>query len=277
MRTATALLLFAALVVPATVAKAGSDADEDRWSVSLTPYVWLPAMTGEAEARGRKARVDVSISDLFTESDFIFALQAQIEAWYDQKFGLILNGQWTVIEMNDNSFGPPDGPPFGPGVFPIEFDLSTNLNIVEFMAGYRLGTWELGSGATPPALTVEPIAGARVMQLKVTLDPSGGSDLDESQTWVEPLFGTRLQLALGEEHEWKLRFRGDIGGFGAGSDFAWNLMGGIGRTWQFDRVELEGFLGARALSHDFSEGGGTSRFAWNVTQYGPILGLGFRF
>ena len=86
-----------------------------------------------------------------------------------------------------------------------------------------------------------------------------------------------MDLALGNEGRWKIRFRGDFGGFGAGSDFTWNLLGGLGYEWRFDTWQLEALLGGRALYQDFDDGSGLKRFEWDVTQYGPVVALGFRF
>jgi len=265
------LALWAA---PAALAEPPSERD---WTFVITPYIWLPAMTGSTTVQGRTAEVDTSIADLFTESDFVFGLQAEMEAWYKNRFGMIFNGQWTVLDQNDNSFGPTDGPPFGPGIFPIEFDLRMNMGLFEFLGAYRVGTWELGSGPSSPAFTLEPFVGARVTTLKVSFDPKGGSDLDHSKTWADPILGARMDLALGNEGRWRIRFRGDFGGFGAGSDFTWNLLGGLGYEWRFDTWQLEALLGGRALYQDFNDGSGLLRFEWDVTQYGPVVALGFRF
>jgi hypothetical protein len=37
------------------------------------------------------------------------------------------------------------------------------------------------------------------------------------------------------------------------------------------------FLGARALYQDYEDGSGSQKFAWDVTQFGPVLGLALRF
>lgn len=137
----------AALAVPPPV--------ERDWTFTVAPYIWLPAMTGSTTVDGRKAEIDTSVSDLFTESDFVFAVQAELAAWYKQRFGFIFNGQWSVIKQDDNSLQPGDGPPFtppggGPGFFPVEFDLKSNMGFFEFLGAYRVGSWELGSGPSSP-------------------------------------------------------------------------------------------------------------------------------
>lgn len=274
-RPTAAVLAAWALLLAAPAA--GEPPPERDWEFAATPYIWLPAMTGSVTVRGREAEVDTDVADLFTETDLILAVQLELEAWYRQRFGLLLNGQWTRLDQDDNLLGPTQGPPFGPGIFPIQFDLTTNLGLLEVLGAWRAGTWELGSGAGSPALTVEPFAGARLTSLKITFDPNGGSDLDRRRTWADPILGARATLALGHERRWKLHFRGDFGGFGAGSEFTWNLVGGVGYEWRPKLCRVEAILGARALYQDYQDGSGTGRFEWDITQYGPAIGLALRF
>jgi hypothetical protein len=60
------------------------------------------------------------------------------------------------------------------------------------------------------------------------------------------------------------------GGFGAASDFAWDLMGGVG--YQFNNT-FSTVLGYRALGVDYENDG----FKYDVIQHGPIAGLVIRF
>jgi hypothetical protein len=253
------------------------------WDFAITPYIWLPAMTGEAAVKGRSVEIDTTVGDLFTETDFVFAVQAEFAAWYKQRFGMIFNGQWMALKQDDNSLQPGDGPPFsppggGPGFFPVEFDLKNNMGFFEFLGGYRVGTWELGSGAGAPTLSFEPVVGLRVNHMRIKLKPEGNlEDLAQSKTWVDPILGGRLQLAFGPERHWQFKALGDVGGFGAGSDLAWNIAGLLGYEWRFKKHDFDLALGIRALSIDYEDGSGDAEFKWDVIQWGPVLALGFKF
>jgi hypothetical protein len=50
--------------------------------------------------------------------------------------------------------------------------------------------------------------------------------------------------------------RGDVGGFGLASQFAWQAVGVYSYAWQFDGYALAGVLGYRALGVTYSEGSG---------------------
>jgi hypothetical protein len=47
-----------------------------------------------------------------------------------------------------------------------------------------------------------------------------------SVDWLDPVVGARVRYAVAPGHE--LFLRGDIGGFGVGSDFSWQAAGGYG-------------------------------------------------
>ncbi len=74
-----------------------------------------------------------------------------------------------------------------------------------------------------------------------------------------------------------LVFRGDIGGFGVGSDLTWNVAGLL--LYDFDLFGMDASVatGYRALYQDFEDGSGANKFAYDVTTQGPILGMVIRF
>ena len=105
--------------------------------------------------------------------------------------------------------------------------------------------------------------------MDVDLDlPGPLSDVDQRKDWVDPYFGLLWQWKIAEK--WGTRLRGDIGGFGIGSDLTWNLVGLVDfKPWK--HVSL--FGGYRVLYQDYSTGSGTSKFAYDATMHGPALGL----
>ena len=214
------------------------------WAFTVAPFIWLPAMTGDAAVDGRKVDIDTSVGDLFTESDFVFAVQVELAAWYKERFGLLFNGQWTTLQQDNNQLQPSDGPPFlppggGPGIFPIEFDLDNNLGLFEFVGAYRVGTWNLGSGPSSPAFTLEPLVGVRVPSLKSTLKPKGNlSNVEEQKTWADPILGTRMSLAFGGDRRGHLAEPADSGEDPAGYRIGAHVL-------QVHRLRHPGFPGDR--------------------------------
>ena len=112
------------------------------------------------------------------------------------------------------------------------------------------------------ALTATGIPGSR----------EGGFD----ESWVDPIVGVRWGIGWGKYDRWFFMLRSDIGGFGVGSDLAWNLVADFG--FRISRVVTVG-LGGRYLYTDYSSGtiDTDGYFAFKGNEFGLLAGLGFRF
>lgn len=133
----------------------------------------------------------------------------------------------------------------------------------EVAGGYRI----------PRAFTL--LAGARLVDLGNELSLSGtNANLsgDESKSWVDPFVGAHLIAPLSDR--WWLALHGDIGGFGVGSDLAWQGYANIGFCAS-DLVWV--VVGYRALDMDYQEGSGNDLFRYDVLTAGPQIGVAFRF
>ena len=133
---------------------------------------------------------------------------------------------------------------------------------------YRINTWlEFGAGARINNIT----ASADIN----VITPGGGVKMSSSKsnTWVDPLLVTRLKKVVNEK--WLFQLRADIGGFGVGSQFAWQLQPDI-----FYRVSklLQFGLGYRIISMDYNnDSGGGDRFVYDMDEYGPQIRIGLNF
>ena len=76
------------------------------------------------------------------------------------------------------------------------------------------------------------------------------------------------------EKKFIYEFRGEIGGFGIGSDLAWQLhaIGGF-RVSKLFQVAA----GYRAISIDYTSGSGQDTFKYDIVTFGPELRFGFNF
>ena len=143
---------------------------------------------------------------------------------------------------------------------------------------YRPGTWDLADapGKKTPSVTVDTFFGVRYTYLDISLDIKGADNVDGDKHWVEPLAGIRTFWDLSER--WTISLTGDIGGVAFGSDFAWNAFGLIGYRFSLLAEDnARAFAGYRALSQDYTDGSGDDKFEWDVTLYGPVLGLVITF
>ena len=96
--------------------------------------------------------------------------------------------------------------------------------------------------------------------------------MSQDKTWVDPLVGVTLRSS--REHRVRLQVYTEIGGFGVGSDFTWQVFPTLGVKLT-DRLSME--LGYRWLDMDYEAGDGSERFTYDVLTQGPVGGLAIRF
>jgi hypothetical protein len=107
------------------------------------------------------------------------------------------------------------------------------------------------------------------MDLETIIDQRSGS---ASKTWFDPIILVRSQGTIKEK--WLLQFRGDVGGFGVGSDFSWQIQAYAG--YRFSKL-FQTTIGYRYISINYDKGQGIQRFLYNIDTYGPVIRLGFNF
>ena len=93
-------------------------------------------------------------------------------------------------------------------------------------------------------------------------------NVSASKGWIDPFVGMRAQWNVTDKVF--LNVRGDVGGFGVGSDFAWTAQATLG--YNFNRSMFTEF-GYKYSAVDYKSGGFTN----DVKMAGLFLGLGLRF
>ena len=71
--------------------------------------------------------------------------------------------------------------------------------------------------------------------------------------------------------------RGDVGGFGLQSQFAWQAVGVYSYAWQFTGYQLAGVIGYRALGVNYTNSSGINANGVNLVLHGPVIGFSVRF
>lgn len=246
---------------------------------AITPYIWLPSLSGSTTVKGTELDVDQTFLDTLDKSEFMFGLMGAVDLRVD-RFVFQLNGAWTISEYSGNQSPDP--------AFKLKGDLDLQTLWMEFFGGYRFIDHPLGEDASSKRrLILDGFVGVRYTRiwsdgsLKISEsfvpavgDPIAASetfDLDGSQDWFEPFIGLRFGYDLTDH--WAVMIRGDVGGFGAGSDFAWQVFGGVGYKWYLKGWTISAFGGFRALGQDYTDGD----FTWDVITYGPVVGAQFSF
>lgn len=118
--------------------------------------------------------------------------------------------------------------------------------------------------------------GGRLVSLNTAVNATG--TLNEvhngsaSKTWYDPVVVMRMQGYI--KDKWLLQFRGDVGGFGVGSNFSRQIQANAG--YRFSKL-FQATLGYRYIGIDYDKGEGAQRFLYNIDTYGWVVHFGFNF
>lgn len=112
--------------------------------------------------------------------------------------------------------------------------------------------------------------------LKLTATgPEGGSvsrSASASADWIDPMVGLQYNVAVADR--WRLGFRGDVGGFGIGSDLSYHLLA----TAHWQASEKVGMVfGYRVIGFDYEDGDGADYQHYDLTEQGPLIGVTISF
>jgi hypothetical protein len=191
-------------------APASTAADEVGWHLVATPYLWFPGVHGTVGVGDRDASVHASPGDLL--SHFRFGLMGTLEARYKR---LVLPVDIVWVRLGDEKALP--GPNLG--------STTANVKVKEFILtpkiGFRIVNQE--------KLKIDALTGFRYWHLGQNLQFSPsilGLNISGSQNWVDPLVGGRIEAALSSKVV--VNILGDVGGWGAGSQLDYQVVGILG-------------------------------------------------
>ena len=245
------MLIFcsAAFGAPA-VAQAAQD-DAAGWQFVVAPYLLVPHMNGEVNVGGTVSEVDVGPGDIFENLDFGAMLHLEMA---NPNWAITIDGYYVDL----GAVG--DIPESGQTA-----DVDLKQWMFEVDGLWRAAEWaEVGIGAR-----INSIEGSLFAE---ALGPAPEIDESSKHTWFDPVIVARVTAPL--ENRWRLGVRGDIGGFGIGSSFTWQVRPFVGYRFA-DLFEL--VLTYRALGIDYETGSGAELFAYDVVTFGPELGFVFHF
>lgn len=217
------------------------DAPDEGWGFLVKPYLFASGLDGRVGSDRGMVAIDVDFDELLDSLDVGAMLG----------FELVPPGsRWKVLA--DLMYVELEERGTAPGPLATSIDATIEQFIAELSAAYELR--EDGR--------LELLAGARYWSLSGELE-AGMASADGDEDWIDPLIGARSRLPLGEHFD--VMLRADVGGFGVGSEFAYNL--GAGVAWSLSRsVQLA--LGYRHLDVDYDDD-----VEYDVAQSGPLFGF----
>ncbi len=251
-----ALAALAAGTAQAQPAAAPAPATAPAWGVSVTPYVWLPALRGSMQTplpRVGDRSLSLGSGTVFTDLDAVPVMVAG-EVRYDR---FILAGDLVYSTLAQDIRVGRD----------VLFDGGHVRSISTF--GTILG---LVRAVDTPGQTVDLGAGTRIWNFsnKASLNPGqiSGAIQKSSLTWADPLLAARYHARLSPA--FGLGVYGDIGGFNAGSRLTWQVIGSADYDLSASTTLRVGW---RYLYVDKTKGSVGVDLGFN----GPFLAATFRF
>ncbi|MGE0641015.1 MAG: hypothetical protein AB7G12_10760 [Thermoanaerobaculia bacterium] len=239
-RWAGSSLCLALLAAPAAA---------DGWKSEVAAYLFAAGLSGRASVGPVVADVDMSFSDILDNLQFggMAAFSTTDGRW-------VWMGDAVVANVGTTERG-------SGGAF--RADLDSDTTIVEGDFGVQLTR----------GFTV--FGGARYVDLASKLAVGSGNQTlraSTSESWVDPVVGFRWSTTGSER--WAFWIRGDVGGFGVGSERSWNAVAALSFRLT-ERVRLG--AGYRALDIEYEHGSGSDRFVYDTRMEGPVAGLSFSF
>ena len=241
--------VLASLAVPS-----GAHADETAggWRQTVVIYGMGAAMSGTAQLGEVEVPVGLSASDLFDLLEFgaMAAYRVENDTWSFTTDATFVGLGRTATTEGGLLRGE------------VDIDQFTLMGTagrrltdnVEFLFG--LAYLDLSSD-----VKVESTSGDAV-NLRISADAD----------WIDPTLGLRYSIPLGEA--WRLNLRGDIGGFGIGSDFMWQALA----TAQWRVSDTAGVIfGYRAIGFDYEQGKDQNYQHYDLIEQGPVVGVTISF
>ncbi len=263
------------LVAIGLPAQAATDPYDGSWHFSVTPYLWLPAMSGSVdtdtpgrpgpngEPRQIKVSGDVNPDSYLSNLQMAFMLNA-----------LARKGPWSIgTDIIYTDFGDQDtklrtiaGPE---GRFSTEFARNAKVDISATI-------WTLAGGYTvvrEPTWNMDLIGGFRYLTMDSSLNLSrqdttgqyvGARKVSMDGDAWDGIVGARGQILI-RDTPWFVPYYADIGT--GSSNWTWQAMLGLGYHFNWG----EATLAWRAIGYEFDDDN------VDLTLNGPALGVTFNW
>jgi hypothetical protein len=238
------------LVIAALLPSMAWSQDESNWEFNLAPfYLWAIAIDGDLGIRGRTSSASVDFGDIWDNLEGVFTVR--FNGLYKKKYGFVFDYNYLDLgteKANDL----------------VNVDVGFKSQIINLAGTYRFLDGDH---------TLDGAAGIRYTKLDSGINLNNlGTSLEGDQDWVDPIVGLRYNYAFSDK--WSLQLYGDIGGFGAASDFTWQGLALIDfQPWKHVAI----VAGYRGIGTDYETGSGNDKFTYDATVHGPLIGIDIRW
>ena len=230
-----------------------------KFNFSIMPYAWFASIggtTGEFNGQTFGWNKGFTFENLHMYAAFIGKLKYERVSFV-----------FDVSYVNYKSFGTTTNRPN----LPQEYSANTTAK----QAVYDLFLAYLFPSKSKKTM-VDIYGGGRLWNLDLeatVLNATTGTQNVEpgySNSWLDPVIGVNAEYVLDSKGKWGAWTKGDIGGFGVNSQMTWQMNVGVAYMLS-PNVPLT--LGFKYLGVNYYK----NNLNWTVNEYGPTLGIGFRY
>jgi len=266
-----AVALFATVALASgTSLRAEEDKSDGKWHFSITPYLWLPDVSGSvtynnAGGSGANINAQVDPNSYLQSLDFaaMFTAEARKDNWlvFTDYIYLHMGGDESAVKSVT-----------GPGgILSVPVNVAGSTDLVA-------NVWTLAGGYTvlrKPDVSVDLFAGTRLLDLKTSLGwnftgPAGGllaaGSVSQTFNKWDGIVGVKGRILLGSSR-WSVPYYLDLGT--GSSSLTWQGMLGVAYSFPWGGVTLA----YRNLYYDEKD----DKLLQNLRFTGPALGATFRF
>lgn len=201
------------------------------WTHEVAPYLWGTALEGTTAVGDATIDVDASFGDILDALEF--AAMGTYRGSLD-RYSVLFDVVYAALGGDGRG-------PLGN----VKADVDVDQLVLEGDFGYALTE------------RLHGFVGLRYVDLetsvKLTLPGGGRRSARDTADWIDPVIGLHYDWPISAQCSASLR--GDIGGCGIGSDFAWQGVGTL--RWQV------------------KPGFGADFFEYDMSMQGPLLGAVF--
>jgi len=264
MKKTSKILIFCVTVFAAHAVSAQSSADtspipkvSDEWRFEVTPYLWGSGIRGTVNLNNDLAKsADMSTSNVLSnlKSGGMIAAEAHKGNW-----GIM--GDFISATLQNS------------GSVPIEGGAATIADKITLQQTVLTGAFTYTLANTKDAY-VDALLGVRAIDITATISGNlvGTPDkesISKKTSTIDPIIGAKGRYRIANS-SWYIPFYGDIGSGGGTTNVTWQVMAGVGKT--FNKV-VDASLAYRALYYDMKDSGVLAK----TTMLGPQVAVTFKF
>ncbi len=225
---------------------------KEKWEFMLAPYVFMASTSGDATLGiTGTSEIDLKFKDILENLQFAFMLHGEA---YRGDWGLMVD--YSYLKLGSDLNGPLE----------ILRDITFRQSVFELFASRKFEKdWGL----------INLYGGIRVWNYNIQLAFQNIeiSRITRKQNWVDPTIGGRIYFNV--SNRFMAGLRADMGGFGLGSNFAFNLQPGLSYRFS-DLFSLA--IQYKYLYADFeNDKEGPDFFGIDAASHGPLVGFLFQF